>query len=365
MSQTGTNGKSAQVAIIGTGWGVRVQVPAFRHVGLQIGALWGRTAEKTNKIVKSLNIPFGTIDYQAILNNPEIDLISITTPPHTHAEMSIAAIKAGKHVLCEKPTALNVAEVETMAATAKTYPQQLALIDHELRFLPTRQKMRMLLQEGYVGHIFHVNLIFQSDWLLNVDRRWNWWSNQEKGGGLLGAIGSHLLDQLVWLLNQRVTAVSGLERTFIKARPDETGQPCSVTSDDYTLVQLQLDDCSAAMELSGVAPGQNLHRIQIVGSKGCLIYENETLQGWQIDQNGKSGPVEDLTLTETITLPENYPASDFPRGTIFLGQALKVALETGDFSPLAPAATFADSLHIQEVIDAIRHSNRKETWIYI
>src|SRR5437016_2327030 len=125
----------ARVGIIGTGWGARVQVPAFREAGLEVVAIAGHNPERTRRAADEHQIaPFD--DWRALIAS-NVDLVTIVTPPSEHLQMARAALDAGKHVLCEKPTALNVAEAEQLVAAARDHPDQISLIDHELRFLPS------------------------------------------------------------------------------------------------------------------------------------------------------------------------------------------------------------------------------------
>src|SRR4051794_36778630 len=129
-----------RIGIIGTGWGARVQVPAFREAGLDVVAIAAHDAAKTRQAAAELGLtPFD--DWRALVAS-DIDLVTITTPPSEHLAMATAAFAAGKHVLCEKPTALDAAEAEQLVAVARRHPGQLALIDHELRFLPSFRAAR-------------------------------------------------------------------------------------------------------------------------------------------------------------------------------------------------------------------------------
>src|SRR5712675_987825 len=124
----------ARVGIIGTGWGARVQVPAFREAGLEVVAIAGHNADRTRRVAGELGLE-AFDDWRALIAS-NVDLVTIVTPPSEHLQMATAALDAGKHVLCEKPTALNVDEAIQLAAAAKKHPDRITLIDHELRFLP-------------------------------------------------------------------------------------------------------------------------------------------------------------------------------------------------------------------------------------
>ncbi len=349
-----------RVGILGTGWGTNIQVPAFRQAGLEVVALWGRTEEKARDVAAGLNIPFASADDKDVLRHPGVDLVSVASPPHLHARQAILALEAGKHVLAEKPTALDSAEARQMLEAAKAHPGRLALIDHELRFLPTRQRMKELIQDGYIGEVFTVEGVSRGGGLLNPQRKWNWWSEAEKGGGLLGAIGSHFVDALTWLIGRRLVSVSADLRTFIQERTDAKGQSHPVTSDDYAVVQMQFEGAvSGTLSLSGVVAGPPAHRLVVAGSRGSLVYDDQRLTGRRL---GTDSP-EDLTVPENLVLPLGLPNTEWARGTVYLAQALRAALEGDDSSALAPAATFADGLHIQEVLDAARESTTARSWV--
>ena len=348
-----------RVGILGTGWGTNIQVPAFRQAGMAIAALWGRSEDKAHRVAAELSIPFATCDETVLVTHPEVDLVSIVSPPHLHARQAIQALESGKHVLTEKPTALNAREAGQMLEAARAHPGQLALIDHELRYLPTRRRMHSLIQEGYVGEVFAMEGVSRGAGLLNPRRAWNWWSEAEKGGGLLGAIGSHFIDAMTWLIGRRVTSVSADLRTFIQERTDVNGQSRPVTSDDYASLQLKFEGgVSGTLSLSGVVAGPPVHRLTVAGSKGSLTYEDQRLIGHRVGADS----ADNLTVAENLELAPGLPNTEWSRGTVYLAQALRAALEGGDAAALAPAATFTDGLHVQQALDAARESSLSRRW---
>src|SRR5436305_6549432 len=121
----------ARIGIIGTGWGARVQVPAFREAGLEVVAIAGSHRNKTHRIGEELGVN-AFDDWPSLVVSPHVDVVSIVTPPSEHVKMAVAALEHGKHVICEKPTALNAAEAEQIVAEARKHPDRFALIDHEL-----------------------------------------------------------------------------------------------------------------------------------------------------------------------------------------------------------------------------------------
>lgn len=338
------------IGLIGTGWGVRVQVPIFQHVGLNVVALAGRDAAKTSKIAAESGIPMATSNWRDVLANDDVKIVSIVTPPNLHAEMAIAALEAGKHVLCEKPTAMNAEEAQRMLDAANAHPAQLALIDHELRFAPAVLKLRALLREGAIGTVRYANIQLLSSGRSDPNRAWNWWSDAEQGGGLFGAIGSHHIDTLRFALDSEVTTISALLHTFIKERPGAHGSQ-TVTADDYYQARFTFaNGVIASADANFTVQSEEPNSTTFYGSKGALRLQSGKLLHAAVGQ-----PFTDITpIHQYDALPGL--ATDFPHATVYLAHALKAFL-AGDESTLAEAATFHDGLLIQQVLDAGRHSH--------
>ncbi len=346
------------IGIIGSGWGARVQVPAFRAAGLNVVALAGSQARKTQRLAAELDIPYATGDWRTLLERSDVHLISIATPPTLHAAIACDALAAGKHVLCEKPTAINADEADIMRATAQQYPAQFALIDHELRFLPAIQKARQLVVEGAIGNLRHAEARFINSSRANLQRTWNWWSDREQGGGILGAICSHQVDTLRYILNDEAIAVQGSLYTFVDQRPYEpqSGGNKSmrmVTSDDFAAFHMRLARGGiASITASMVARINEPQHITIYGDEGTLRF----VEG-HLFYAAPEEVLHDVTPPHTIQVAEHikdlYP--DFAEATVYMGYALRAAL-AGDRSALAHAATFEDGLCVQEVLDAVHES---------
>ena len=196
-----------RIGIIGAGFARTTQIPGFKNCeGAQIVAIASAHRENAEEVAREFDIPNVEDDWRGVVARKDVDLVSIATPVVTHCEMTLAALDAGKAVLCEKPMAMNADEARRMMERAKE-KGVLALIDHELRFLPGRIKTRELVHRGDIGRVKHVQVIFRSDSRANVDRPWNWWSDVKQGGGALGAIGSHVVDSCRWTLGTEVSEV--------------------------------------------------------------------------------------------------------------------------------------------------------------
>ena len=189
-----------RIGIIGAGFAQTTQIPGFKNCeGARLVAIASARREHAAEVAREFDIPNVESDWRSLVSRDDIDLVSIVTPVVTHYEMTLAALDSGKSVLCEKPMAMNADEARRMADRARD-AGVLALIDHELRFLPGRIKMRELIHQGAIGKVRHASLTFRSDSRADPNRPWNWWSDEKQGGGALGAIGSHVVDGFRWFL---------------------------------------------------------------------------------------------------------------------------------------------------------------------
>lgn len=348
------------IGIIGTGWGTRVQVPAFKAAGLPVVALAARDRARTEQQARELGIAFATNDWRELLARDDVQFVSIVTPPSTHREIAIAALEAGKHVLCEKPMALDASETQAMVDAAKAHGTLYTLIDHELRFLPAVQLARQQVQQGNLGTLRHIESTVLSASRNSPQREWNWWSDAEQGGGLLGALGSHQVDLLHFVFGP-ITAVSGLTNVFISERPSESGSR-PVTADDYSAFLLRLPDGGiGTIAMSVVAAVNEPSRLTAHFEHGAL-----RLEAGRLLRSEHGGEWSDITPPHTVEIPAALDAGgEFPRGTVYIGHAIKRALST-DCGALAPAATFEDGHRVQRVLDAVRQSQRSNSgWVEI
>jgi predicted dehydrogenase len=347
----------ARVGIIGTGWGARVQVPAFREAGLEVIAIAGKNPDRTRRVAGELHVE-AFDDWRALIAS-NVDLVTIVTPPAEHLAMATAALDAGKHVLCEKPTALNAAEAEKLVAAAASHPNQLALIDHELRFLPSFRAARESMRE--LGGIRYAEVRYASSSRGDRSKGWGWWNDAKQGGGIWGAVGSHFIDSLRFL-GMEIEAAQASLQTIIAERPFENGTR-KVTSDDVAAVNLRLaGGAIAAMTISAVASGPDEPAtITIHGEEGAFRLIGEELLTAMRGEPFTLAAGDDLAPRRG-----NSTGGAFGSGTFLLGQALRKALDDGDSNALAGAATFNDGLAQQRVLDAARESSAREGgWVRV
>jgi predicted dehydrogenase len=248
--------------------------------------------------------------------------------------------------------ALNATEAEQLVASAASHPQQLAIVDHELRFLPAWLHARDHLRN--LGDIWYAEVRYASPGRGDRSREWNWWSDAGRGGGIFGAVGSHLIDTLRYLGNEIVSVQASLD-TVIRERPFE-GATRAVTADDCSSINMRLaNGALAQMMLSAVAAVDEPTTITITAERGAI-----RLAGEELLVATRGGSFTRASGESLAKLPGNSAGGAFGTGTTLLARALKAAIDDGDRSLLEPAATFADGLAHQRVLDAARRSSASD-----
>lgn len=353
-----------RVAVIGTGFGRTVVVPGLRAAGFEVAALLSGSAERAESVARELGIAhaFPATRLDDALSLPGLDLVFVASPPAAHASQSMRSLSAGKHVVCEKPTALDANEAATMLDAAR-HSERIAVIDHEMRFSPVRRRYRELVADGFLGRVFHIDLAIQGEYRLDATRPWTWWADASQGGGFLGAIGSHAIDAIRYTFGE-IAAACGTTRSFIQERPDPaTGRPRAVTADDYAPFWLQME--SGAMLtalLSAVARApRDTWKLWAHGESGSLLLdEAERLWGRRAGES----EYQDLTPPRDPFDPTAHGMRDTPwtRAFVRLAREVHTAITEGR-SEIPLAAGFDDGLRVQQVLDAIRLSSRERRWV--
>jgi predicted dehydrogenase len=355
------------VGVIGTGFGRATQLPAFLATpGVEVVAVVSRSLARAYETAKQFNVrrAFDAADLDRFLALDDLDLVSVSSPPATHRDYTLRSLRAGKHVLCEKPTALDAAEARDMLAAARA-AGRLALLDHELRFDATRRRLRDLVRDGYLGHLQHVQVSVESDSRADPARPWSWWSDAAQGGGVLGAIGSHVVDAVRFTFGE-VQRGRALLRAVVPERPDPAGgPPRAVTADDYAALWLELEGgATVAAVLSVVSrtprPGWAM---SAHGTLGTLLLEAD---GILLGRRQGAAEFEPLTPPAVSPPPEalahGLPDTPWARAFLVFAGEIAGALAEGR-TEVPQAADFADGLRAQQVLDALRESARRGDWI--
>jgi len=345
---------TVRIGVIGTGFARRVQLPGLRLVpGVRVTAVASGRRANAETVAREFGIPHVFDDGLELVRSADVDLVIISSTPDTHAPYAVAALAAGKHVLCEKPTALNAGEANRMLAAAERRHGQVAWVDHELRYEPNRRKVHDLIRAGVMGEVRHLELVLRP--YLRGDGRpqagdapWTWWSDATKGGGLLGAVGSHLIDLCRYWTASEVVHVAGGVATFVKQRRDETGAVRAVTADDFASFVLRLGTGAVAtVTLSAVGFHGTGHQAHVTGSDGTVVLTGET----KLELGRPGAPLEDISVPDDLAgqVPVN---NMWARSFVRLMRELVTVVEGG--TAAGTPATFRDGVQVQRVLDAVR-----------
>lgn len=346
------------IGVIGTGFARRVQIPAFMNAkGAWVASVSSASLENAQAAADEFGIGHFSSDWRETILHPEVDLVCITTPPDLHREMTLFAIEHGKHILCEKPMAMDLAEAEEMLAASEGKPI-LALIDHELRFQPGRQIVYRMLRDGAIGKVRHAKFIFQAPHRGDPNIPWNWWSDASSGGGALGAINSHIIDSFNWFLGTQVSSVSCQLQTHIKTRHDLSGEPRKVTTDDEANMLLRFHDGEVTNDATGLVSvsmtefPKYKNQLELYGESGAIMIDHVGRVFTAMDREP------DWTEID-VALSENIPGvadTGFARGFMDFAPRIVETILSGR-ATVDYAATFVDGVKVQKVLNAARQSN--------
>lgn len=333
-----------------------------------MNAVCGRDAGAVRAAADRLGWGAAETDWRTLIARDDVDVVDVCTPGDSHAEIAVAALEAGKHVLCEKPLANTVAEAEAMvaAADAARARGQLAMVGFNYRRTPAMALARRLVAEGRVGTLRHLRATYLQDWLVDPQAPLGWRLRKESAGsGALGDLGAHIVDLAQHLAGEELAGVSAVTETFVRQRPLPSGGTGEVTVDDAALFTGRFaSGALASFETSRVAAGRkNALRIEINGDRGSLSFDLERLN--ELSFHDHTEPADAAGFRRIlVTEPEHpYLEAWWPPGHVlgyehtFVHQArdLVHAVAAG----ADPEPSFADGLRVQRVLAAVEESAAK------
>lgn len=366
--------KRLNVAMIGYQFMGRAHSNAWRQVGRffdtpiepVMKVLCGRNAEAVGEAAGKLGWEETSTSWEDVVSRDDVDAIDICTPGDSHMPIALAAARAGKAILCEKPLANTADEAEQMLAAAEAagVPHMLC---HNYRRAPAVTLAKRLIDEGRLGRIHHYRGTYLQDWIVDPDFPRVWRLEKAKAGsGALGDIGSHSLDLARYLVGE-ISEVSGLLETFVKERPLEDGSGRgTVDVDDAALALVRFENGAVgSIEGTRFAPGRkNYNRFEINGSTGSLAFDLERMNELEVyEENGPDSGFRTILATDAA---HPYVDAWWPPGHI-LGYEHTFTHTVLDFlhavhqeAPAAPS--FVDGVKNQRVLDAIERSAASRTW---
>ncbi|MEE1753982.1 Gfo/Idh/MocA family protein [Streptomyces sp. SP18CS02] len=346
-------------------------------------AVCGRDAAAVRDAADRHGWAFAETDWRDLIARDDVQLVDICTPGDSHAEIAIAALAAGKHVLCEKPLANTVAEAEAMveAADRARARGQIAMVGFNYRRVPAMAYARRLVAEGRLGALRHVRVTYLQDWLVDPDFPLTWrLERKHAGSGALGDLGAHIVDLAQYLAGERLVGVSALSETFVRERPLLAGASAglsgagaapgtvgrgAVTVDDAAVFTGRLaSGALATFEATRMAAGRkNALRLELNGEKGSLAFDLERLNELSFHDHTEAAASAGFRRI-LVTEPDHpYLEAWWPPGHA-IGYEHTFAHQARDLvhaiaSGTDPAPSFADGLQVQRVLAAVEESAEK------
>jgi predicted dehydrogenase len=333
----------------------------------RMNVLAGRDAGATQAAARRYGWRHSVTDWHELIERDDVQLVDICTPGDTHAEIAIAALDAGKHVLCEKPLANTLAEAEAMAAAAARAAHNgvRAMVGFNYRRVPAIALARRLINDGRLGRLRHVRAAYLQDWLADASVPLTWRLEQERAGsGALGDIGAHAVDLAQYLSGEHLTGVSGLLTTFVPERPvaGGGGQTGPVTVDDAALFSGRLaSGALAAFEATRVAAGRkNALSIELNGELGSLAFDLERLNELNFYDRTEAESTAGFRRILVTEPGHPYLEAWWPPGHVlgwehtFVHQARDLLTDIAADDD--PEPSFADGLQVQRVLEAVASS---------
>lgn len=353
-----------RIGVIGTGFGRVVHIPGFLAVlNATVVGVASQRYERARQVAEEFSLPRCFPTWRDLVQSPEIEAVSIATPPQLHEEMIVTALAAGKAVLCEKPLALNAVQARRALETARK-AGLVHMINFEFREIPAWQFTKQLVGEGELGSLRHINVNWTLHNWADPKRPWSWRAAREQGGGTLSALGIHVFDYIEWLLGP-VKAVSAQLSTQVSHRPDESGMLRRVTSEDCCHLLLELEDGTpVSLTISTVAPLGKGHWIEIHGEQKVLVIGSDNLndfgKGYRVweGEPGSNG-LRELPLPRELQFQKEF-ADGRIAPFIRLAQRFVDAIREKkvDVHP-----SFEDGLRAQIIMDLALQAHKKRRWV--
>jgi predicted dehydrogenase len=376
------------VAVAGTGFIGPAHVEGLRRNGIRVLGLLGSTGEKAEQKSAELSIPRAYDSLEAMLADPEVDVVHLATPNHLHHPHAKAALLAGKHVVCEKPLAMTSAESAELVQLA-AQKKLVNAVNFNIRMYPLVHQARSMVQNGEIGDLFILQGSYLQDWLL-FPTDWNWRLEPNLGGTLraVGDIGSHWLDLLTFITGLRVEEVYADFKTFHPirkkpARPLETFTGKILTPEDYVDQPISTEDYSTillhfengvrgVLTVSQISSGRkNRLFYEINGSKSSLAWDSERPNELWIGH--RTQPNQTLLKDPSLLSAEARAVTSYPGGhnegfpdtfKQLYAKIYKYILD-GDYSKSPDFPTFEDGHYEMQLCEAIERSAHERAWVKV
>jgi predicted dehydrogenase len=349
-------------AVVGTGFIGAVHVEALRRLGIQVHGVVGSTHERAAARARELGLPPAYESFDAMLADGRVEVVHVASPNRLHHEHAAAALRAGKHVVCEKPLTMTSSESADLLRVAEASGKVHA-VNFNLRFYPLVQHVHDLVAGGAVGDVRLVSGHYLQDWLLE-ETDWNWRVDAAQGGALraVGDIGSHWLDITSFLTGRKIMSVMADLATFI---PQRHGR--NVATDDAATILVRYEgDARGAVTVSQVSAGRkNSLRFEIDGSRSAVAWSSEDPDELWLGHRGRPNELllrDPAVIGEKDGLPPGH-VEGFAHTFKALYAAVYAAVAAD--KPGAGYPTFADGHDSMLVLEAVARSSSERRWVEV
>ncbi len=370
-------------AIIGLGFVGKAHLEALRRLGIPVRGILGSSPERTREAVRELKIERGYSSLDELTSDSSVTAVHICTPNHLHHDQANAAMEAGKHVMCEKPLAMDIRQSQSLIDLARKQ-NLVGAVTYNLRYYPLCQEARAIVQRGVIGEPRLIHGSFLQDWLL-YPSDWNWRLQSELGGELraVADIGTHWLDLLTWITGRKIAEVCADLATVVPVRERPRGrvqtfrasagesEDFKVTTDDYASILLHFDGSArGVVTVSQISAGRKTRLwFEVDGSEGSLAWNSESPNTLWIGHRRE--PNQELIKDPSLMTPETrgyaaYPgghAEGYPDTFVQLFKDYYAYLDAGDFSKPRTFPTFETGHEEMQLCEAIAESSKERRWV--
>jgi predicted dehydrogenase len=378
--------QTISAAIIGTGFMAPAHTEALRRLGVTVAGILGSSAEKSQRAATALGIPRAYRKLDELLADADVQVVHVTSPNRWHFAQAGALLRAGKHVLCEKPLAMNVGESAALVELARQSGCA-AGVNYNIRFYPLCLEARERVARGDLGDVLSVTGSYVQDWLL-YPTDYNWRVLESEGGALraVADIGTHWLDLLQTITGQPVTAVfadlqtvypqrwrpAGEVETFAgSAAEAQATQAVNITTEDHGAVLLRFaNGARGVLWVSQVTAGRkNCLRFEIAGAKAALAWNSEQPEELWLGRRGQANELwlrDPSLLTDAARHASSYPgghAEGYPDSFKQCFRAFYDAIASSNYQTAPQYPTFADGHREIQLCEAILQSQREQRWV--
>ncbi|NLP08759.1 Gfo/Idh/MocA family oxidoreductase [bacterium] len=379
---------SIRTAIIGAGFMGPTHTEALRRLGIEVAGILGVDEAESTKAAQKLGLPRAYLSYTEVLKDKNVHAVHITTPNRLHFQMARDALKAGKHVLCEKPLAMNTRETAALVDLAKK-SKLAACVNYNLRYYPLCMEAREMVQENRLGKVHSIVGSYVQDWLL-YQTDYNWRILAEEGGSLraIADIGTHWLDMVQHITGLRVVALCADLLTIFPVRKRPKGEvesfsgkvqkiqateDIAVNTEDGGAILLRFDNgAKGTLFVSQISAGRkNCLRWEISGGKSAVYWDSETPNEMWVGHRDKANEKllkDPGLLSEAVRPYVSYPGGHnegYPDTFKQCFKAFYAYIAKGDFKAKPTFPTFLDGHREVVLCEAIAKSNKKNSWVTV